>query len=431
MKRLLLLSLLVTQVVIAQDFLPPESVALSAISQHPEVVAATAQVRQASAEARGLDAGEHELQLSVIPQRREIRGGPNFHEYEGQLTRAIRLPGKARLDRQIGQSGSQIATLDQADAEHQVARDLLLAWMEWLRSGALHAVASADLELLSRDREGIARRVALGDAAQRDLDLAEAALAQSRARQATASGANENARLLLEGTYPQLVLPQRVPAIPAPLQMTAAELREQAQLIIDRSHEIASADTEAQRLQQRAARARADRMPDPTVGFRYLDEGGGEERVYGLVLSIPLGSRSRSAHADAQFAAADAGDARARAMQRDITTQAKQLTARTDAAFVHWQQADLALASMQESARKNRRAYELGELDASDLILSQRLQHEAATDELQARAEAVTNALLIRIDTHELWHAHEEDDPHHHYEDVELPDEDVELPEHG
>lgn len=413
MKRLLLLSLLAAQAAIAQDFLPPEPVALRAISQHPEVVAATAMVRQAGAEARGLDVGDHELQLSVVPQRREIRGGPTFHEYEGQLTRAIRLPGKARLDREIGRSGHRTATLDQADMEHQVARELLLAWMEWLRTDALHAIANADLELLGRDREGIARRVALGDAAQRDLDLATAALAQSRARQAAAAGARENARLQLAGTYPQLVLPQRVPAIPAPTPMTVTQLRDQAQLIVARSHEIAAADSEAQRLQQRAARARAERVPDPTVGFRYLDERGGEERVFGLVLSIPIGTRSRAAHADAQYAVADAGEARARAMQRDVTTQAQQLTARTEATYAHWQQASVALASMQESARKTRRAYELGEIDASELILSQRLRHETATDELQARAEAVSNALLIRIDTHALWHRHGGDDAHH------------------
>ncbi len=352
MKRLLMVSLLATQGAIAQDFLPPEPVALRAISLHPEVIAATAKVRQAGAEARGLQYGEHEVQISVVPQRREIRGGPTYHEYEGQLTRAIRWPGKARLDREIGQSGNRIATLGQADMEHAVARELLLAWMEWLRTDALHAIATADLDLLGRDRAGIARRVSLGDAAQRDLDLADATLAQSRAREAAASGASDNARLLLSGTFPQLALPQRVPAIPAPASVSTEDLRDHARLIIDRSHEIAAADTEALQLQQRAARARADRVADPTVGFRYLDERGGEERVLGLVLSIPFGGGARTANADAQAAAADAGDARARAMQRDITTHAQQLAARAEAAFAHWQQAQIALASTRKAHAK-------------------------------------------------------------------------------
>lgn len=411
-RRLLLplLMLLAAPAVAAADFLPPEPVALGAITHHPIVLAATADVRKAEADARALARGSHELELNVIPQRRETTGGPTFHEYEGQLQRAFRLPGKARLDRAIGQTGSRVATLNQADAEHHVARELLLAWMEWLRSGELEALARTERDLLERDRIGIARRVELGDAAQRDLDLADAALAQARARLAAATGAHRDARLALGGGFPDLPLPERVAAIPAP---GAPDSRDSAGLIISRSHEIAAAEGEALQLRQQAQRARAERVGDPTLGLRYLNERGGQERVLGVVLSFPLGTGSRSARAQAQQAAADAGDARAQAMQRQIATEARQLATRTGTAYTHWQEAAAALAAMRESARKTRRAHELGEVDTAELILAERLQQEAATAELTARSDAVASALLVRIDTHELWHVEGEDDVHH------------------
>ncbi|MGW8127042.1 MAG: hypothetical protein ACWGG5_00965 [Stenotrophomonas sp.] len=59
--------------------------------------------------------------------------------------------------------------------------------------------------------------------------------------------------------------------------------------IVSRSHEIGAAEREAERLERAALRARAERRPDPSVGLRWLDERGGEERSLGVVVSIPFG----------------------------------------------------------------------------------------------------------------------------------------------
>ncbi|NCT66045.1 MAG: TolC family protein [Rhodanobacteraceae bacterium] len=385
------------------SFLPPEDIALRAIAAYPEVVAATAGTRRADAESRALAAGPHELTLSVIPQQRRVRNGPDYREFEGQLTRGVRLPGKARLDREIGRLGSEVAELQLADTEHQAARTLLTLWMDWLRAEGALAQATAQRTLLQQDRDAIARRVRAGDAAARDLDSADAALAQADAAATAAGARREAARIALAGTFPLIPLPERAPPLPEPAPDADSAATHIAH-IIERSHEIGAAEREAERQDRSAERARADRIADPQVGLRWLDERGGEERVLGVVVSIPFGGAHRSAIADAQRASADASAAQAAGMRRTIAIEAEQTVRHADAAWRLWRDSQRALEATRASTAKSRRAYALGEAGIAELIAAQRLEQESALAELTARADALEAALRIRVDAHEMWH---------------------------
>jgi hypothetical protein len=50
-----------------------------------------------------------------------------------------------------------------------------------------------------------------------------------------------------------------------------------------------------------------------------------------------------------------------------------------------------------------RRGLELGEIDLADLLLGERMTHEAFRTEATARAAAQRAITKIRIDSHELW----------------------------
>lgn len=384
-------------------YLPSETLVLQAIAAHPQVQAAAAGARRAEAEARGLAAGAHEPTLSLMSQQRRVHGGLDYREYEAQLTRGVRLPGKARLDRELGRLGREVAGLQLADAEHQAARLLLAQWMEWLRAEGGVAQAQAQLELVQRDRDAIARRVTAGDAARRDLDSAQAALSQAHAQATAAAARCEAARIALRTTFPSIPLPGRAPSLPEPVADDAG-----AQLHIDhivsRSHEIGAAEREAERLDRAALRARAERRPDPSVGLRWLDERGGEERSLGVVVSIPFGGAARSATADAQRASAEAGSAMAESMRRMIQREAEQTVRHADAAWRLWRDSRQALETVRASTAKVRRAYALGEAGIAELIAAQRQEQESALAESDARANALEAALLIRVDAHELWH---------------------------
>ncbi len=265
------------------------------------------------------------------------------------------------------------------------------------------AQAQPQLELVQRDRDAIARRVTAGDAARRDLDSAQAALSQAHAQATAAAARCEAARIALRTTFPSIPLPARAPALPEPVA-DDADAQRHIDHIVSRSHEIGAAEREAERLDRAALRARAERRPDPSVGLRWLDERGGEERSLGVVVSIPFGGAARSATADAQRASAEAGSAMAQSMRRMIQREAEQTVRHADAAWRLWRDSRQALEAVRASTTKVRRAYALGEAGIAELIAAQRQEQESALAESDARANALEAALLIRVDAHELWH---------------------------
>uniref|UniRef100_UPI0035ADFD62 hypothetical protein n=1 Tax=Phenylobacterium sp. TaxID=1871053 RepID=UPI0035ADFD62 len=73
------------------------------------------------------------------------------------------------------------------------------------------------------------------------------------------------------------------------------------------------------------------------------------------------------------------------------------------AALEAWHSAALALDAAQKASGRTARAYELGERDLSDRLLSDRQTFDARRMELQARAGAHRALLKLALDAHELW----------------------------
>ncbi|MFN7184635.1 MAG: TolC family protein, partial [Thermomonas haemolytica] len=230
-------------------FLPPEPLAQRALAAQPEVRAAVAAAQATHADSRALAAGSYEWEAQLIPQRRSVAPDLRYREFEGQISRRIRLPGKAALDRAIGQHADIAANLRIDDATHQAARRLGHDWMGWLRARLLDADAQAQLDTMRQARQALARRVQLGDAARRELDTMDAELAQLQAEALRTAAEAEAARKALATTYPQLPLPATPPPLPdpAPLPGGVAYWRD---LIIARSHEIGIVQQDALRQQQ-------------------------------------------------------------------------------------------------------------------------------------------------------------------------------------
>ncbi len=316
-------------------FLPPEPLAQRALAAQPEVRAAVAAAQATHADSRALAAGSYEWEALLIPQRRSVAPALRYREFEGQISRRIRLPGKAALDRAIGQHADIAANLRIDDATHQAARRLDHDWIGWLRARLLDADAQAQLELMRQARQALARRVQLGDAARRELDTMDAELAQLQAEALRTAAEAEAARKALAVTYPQLPLPATPPSLPdpAPLPGGVAYWRD---LIIARSHEIGIAEQDALRQQQVAARARADRLPDPSIGLRVLDDRGGAERAVGVVLSVPLGGRYRRDVAAREAARADMAQAEVDGMRLSITREAQATADLAEARHAQW-----------------------------------------------------------------------------------------------
>lgn len=386
----------------AQDGLPDAAAVEIALDDHPSVVAARARLEAARARADGLARGSQEFTLSGSYNRRSVDQGGEFDEYDAQLMRPIRLPGKARLDREIGQFGIEAADNSAEDARHQAALTLASYWFDWLGYSAQAKVDRAAVSNFEAALAAVTRRMELRDAAQLDVDQATAALAIARLASEQSAGMVQLARSRLEAQFPGLPLPATAPTIPDP-DIPDARLSQLRDLVVSNSHEIGAADAEARRMAAVADRTNRDRIADPSVGVRVFSEFGGLEQGAGLVVSIPLGGGNRRALASEASAAASAAQADEQLVRYNVeeTANADLTTARFRIAA--WQRSRETVDAQMSALLKLRRGLELGEIDLADLLLGERLVHDAFRMEAQARTEAMQAITQLRIDSHELW----------------------------
>ena len=120
----------------AEPGLPAPETVERVLAEHPSVTAAYARLEAARARAEGLRKGSYEFTVQGSYTRRDVSGGNEFNEYDAQLSRPIRLPGKARLDRAIGALGTEVAENVAEDARHEAALLLAAHWFNWLSASA-------------------------------------------------------------------------------------------------------------------------------------------------------------------------------------------------------------------------------------------------------------------------------------------------------
>jgi outer membrane protein TolC len=385
-----------------QADLPSSLLVKQALEHAPSVAAADARVEAARGASDALRVGSHELTVQGTVSRRRVDREGDYAEFDGTLSRAIRLPGKAALDRTAGRLGVEVASNKAEDARHQAALVLAQLWYDWLGASARHRNAVATAANLEQADKAIRRRVAARDAAPLDGDQAAAAVAGARLRIGEALAARDRARAELAVTFPDLPLPADAPDIvmqePAPEAMET--LAAQA---VERSHDIAAADRDSERQAALARRARLDRIPDPTIGLRVFQERGGQEKGLGAYLSIPFGGRYRSAAANQAAADSRAAIAEAAAVRRGVEAHAAGDLAETRARLSAWRSSRDAVARADAAAAKTMRGQDLGTIDLADRLYADRLTYEARAAEIDARLAAAYALTKMRIDAHSLW----------------------------
>ncbi|QJR03665.1 TolC family protein [Sphingobium yanoikuyae] len=409
MIRALLLSataLITTPAFAQRTDLPPEPLVVEALDSHPAVAAAQARVRSAEAGAAMLRRGAHEFTFQGTVSRRSAEGEGDYGEYDVNLTRPFRLPGKASLDRKAGELGVEVAHNLMEDVRHQTALAFSDLWHDWLVASAQHRTDLDSAASLTQDMAAVRRRAQLRDASLLDVDQAEAALAQAQAQAATSRAARDEARVKLAAGFPGLALPEEAPLLADPA-MPATALEDLRNLVIERSHEIRASEREAQRLAMVARRASADRIADPSFGVRVFSERGGLEKGVGLVGSIPLGGGYRRAAHDQATADASAAELELTRVRREIEATAAADLSNVRAREAVWRSMESAAASAAAAATRTKRGYELGQIDLADTLLARRQANEARRQEIDARATLLRAILRIQIDAHEVWTSQE------------------------
>jgi len=381
--------------------LPPRAVVASVLAGHPDVLAAKSGVRYEESNRDRLEAGEHEFSVSVGSARRRTEASRNLNEWDVAVERPIRLPGKARLDGELGSLGVAQAQSSLGDALHETARGLLRAWFGWLKARAQSDEWNSQASLLRRQGEVAARRVRAGDAPRLEQTLAEAAAAQAEAAALQAGMRTAVAAAELTQHYPGISLPEKpVLATPTPVDQPHAYWHER---ILQHNHELAAVRAEVKRRQALIARSQADEMPDPTVGVRHASEAGGNERVTGVYVSIPLPGRARTATTEGARAQMDMAVQKEAALLRKLNAEVAATHAGATAAYEGWRKAQFAAQAMERNAELIARAYALGEAGLNDTLNARRFAVEGRLAAATAQLDAAEARYRLMLDAHLLW----------------------------
>ena len=385
--------------------LPPADVVARVLRATPSFDAARGKVLVEEENKARLEAGSYEWNLRLAAHQRKVQPSSGqderYNEWNAQLERPVRLPGKASADAELGAVGVAIAETAQGDALHEASRALLRYWFVWLKESASATQWTEQYALLEKQSVAIRRRQQRGDAARLEAIQAEAALAQAEAQLAQALARRNGASEDLRRRFPGLPLNATDP-IAEPQAISGSE-SEWVGLIREHSHELGIARGEMQKAQLAAGRAGRDRLPDPTLGIQVARERGGEEQILGVYVAISLPGGGRQAVASAALAEAGVASSREAAADLKVTAEAAALSHSSVAALTPWQASRSAAERLKRAADMMARAYQLGEGSLNDLLAARRLANEGQLAAKLAQLEALESRYRLLLDAHQLW----------------------------
>ena len=331
-----------------------------------------------------------------------------LREWDLAIERPLRLPNKMLIDGDIGDEGINRAEQALGDAHHETGRILLHLWFNWKREQAQTTQWQQQVDILKQQASSTEKRFKAGDAPKMELNQAQAAISQASVALQQAKLRTQLAGADLTRQFPNIQLPlQQVLSTPLPIEKDFSYWKD---LILDHNHELELAKSEKRIQQLLAARGRADRVPDPTVGLRYSNEMGGNEKVTSLFLSVPISFGLRGNNARHAEYLAEIADNREVATRRRLEGDIYAAHAQAVSSYQTWSQAQQAADSLCKNAELVSRAYALGESSLSDTLTARRLALESTITEHVAQLDANESRYRLLLDAHQLWQVVEHDE---------------------
>ena len=385
--------------------LPPTELARASIDQDPAVVEARRALGAAGHGAAALRAGSHEWTTRLAAQRRRYDSSGTSNEWTASLERTIRSGGKAEIDARLGDIELVIGQARIGEARHEAARALADLWLDTFATSRQYELWAEQLSFAQASQQAVEKRLKAGDASMLDFNVARADLIEVQRQLSTANTAQAKAKAKLAVRFQTLKYEPKSLAEPTALDMSLPQWRDR---ILAESDPIKIAEGLLRKAELSAARAKADRIPDPTVGVYTASEAFRNERIIGLSVSIPLSGSYRSERMQQALQEAEAARARVERQKRDVEAEVVQAYVDATGGLERWRLATQGLATTRDSARLTQRAYSLGEADLQTLLLARRQALDASTATEQARVEALRWHYRLLIDAHLIW-ALEED----------------------
>lgn len=395
--------------------LPPPAQVESALGNHLLVLNAASQLKMEQANQRKWNSGNYEFNLRAgTGQRNIVDTGQDLKEWDIALERPLRLFNKVGIDEDIGAASVARAEFALGDARHEAARTLLQLWFAWQREQAQVALWQQQVDILKQQAQMAEKRVKAGDAPKLELNQAQAAVAQAGVSWHQAQLRAQLAGNDLKRQFPSIQLPGDLK--PDTPQAIENDLSFWKSRVLEHNHELGMAQEQNHVHQLLAQRSRADKLPDPTVGVRYSNEFGGNEKVTGVYISVPFsfGQRSATAEGVAQQAAI-AADQEA-FVKRRLESDIYAIYTQAVNSYSTWQQAHDAAQAMRSNAELVAKAYSLGESSLLESLSSRRFSLESSLAENLAQLDANEARYRLLLDAHQLWPLDNEDEHHaNHY----------------
>lgn len=388
--------------------LPPKAQVDTALDNHLLVLNASSGLKLEQANQHRWNSGNYEFNLRAgTGQRHVINTQQKLKEWDVALERPLRLPNKASIDQDIGAASVARADFALGDAHHEAGRTLLHLWFVWLREQQQVALWQQQTDSFAQQASMVEKRVKAGDAPKLELNLAQAAISQARLSEQQAKLRAQITANDIQRQFPAIKLPDSL-TMQTP-QAIAGDYAYWQARILDDNHELAMAQAQARVQQLLAQRSRAEQLPDPTVGLRYSNEMGGNEKLASVYLSMPIPSGARSRNAQVVEQQANIANDQAEFVKHRLGNDSYAAYHQAVRSYATWQEARDAAQAIRANAELIAKAYRLGESSLSDSLSARRIAQEATLVENLAQLDANEARYRLLLDGHQLW-AHEEDE---------------------
>ena len=385
--------------------LPPSELARQSIDQDPAVVEARSALSAAGHGAAALRAGSYEWTTRLSAQRRRYDVGGNSNEWSAALERTIRIGGKAEIDAELGDNDLAIGRARLGEARREAARALADLWLDLLATSRQRELWAEQLSFAQSSHQAVEKRRKAGDASTLDLNVASADLIEVQRQSSAAATDEAKAKARLAVRFPNLKYTPLPLTEPSALDMEFPQWRER---ILAQSHPIRAAEGLLKKAELSAARAKADRIPDPTVGVYTASEAFHNERIVGLSVSIPFSGDYRSERTAQALQEAEAARANVERQKRTEEASIAEVFVDARGGLERWRLASQGLSTTRDSARLTQRAYTLGEADLQTLLLARRQALDASTAAEQARVDALRSHYRLLVDARLIWQLEED-----------------------
>ena len=380
--------------------LPSTEVARQGIDGDPAVAEARGLLEAMGHGAVALRAGSYEWTTRLSAQRRRYDAGGTSNEWSATLERTLRIGGKADIDAELGDSDIAIARARLGEARRTAARALADLWLDLQAAHRQRGLWSEQLQFAQASHRAVEARRRAGDASLLDLNAARADLAEVQRQSSAADTAVARAQTRLAVRFPGVTAVPVALTDPAALDEGLVQWRER---VLARSASIKVAEGLLRKAELGAARARADRLPDPTVGVYTASEAFHKERIVGLSVSIPLSGTYRTERMLQALQEADAARAIVERQKRDEDAAVGDAFVDATGSFARWHLATQGLDTTRDSSHLTQRAYALGEADLQTLLIARRQALDASVAAEQARVEALRTQYRLLIDAALIW----------------------------